>query len=142
MSPDEALKQITIPTPCPADWDRMDGDRHARHCSACNKSVTNLAALTDAEAASLVASRGGSLCARIIRRKDGTIVTRPARFGIRSLMAWVAWTAAILGLVRFFGGSNHPSGVVVGELAPTIPVPAASAPIGTGPGNSPMSCPN
>jgi hypothetical protein len=96
----DILKQITIPTPCHANWDAMTGDNRTRFCQECGKSVVNLAALTEEEATSLV-EQGDDLCAQVTRRKDGTVVTKSTTYRIRSLMMVIAWVAGALGLFRF-----------------------------------------
>jgi hypothetical protein len=42
----DILKQITIPSPCHANWDSMTGDDRTRFCQECGKSVVNLAAVS------------------------------------------------------------------------------------------------
>ena len=51
MNPDELLRQVTIPSPCTADWDSMEGDDYARFCGECGKSVVNFRALSKEKAA-------------------------------------------------------------------------------------------
>src|SRR4051794_5465795 len=75
MNADELLHQVTIPTPCPADWGSMRGDDRKRFCDSCGKHVYNLSAMTAGEAISLIRERGGELCGQIYRRPDGTLVT-------------------------------------------------------------------
>jgi hypothetical protein len=135
MRADELLRQVTIPSPCPADWDSMPGDDRVRSCPTCGKSVTNFEALTQEEAASLLAAGGEDLCGRIVRRKDGTVLTSGGgaarqstrgrvRFRLRSLMAAIAWIAAALGLMRFI--MDHAT-VTAGRIcSPRLAMPPAS----------------
>jgi hypothetical protein len=111
----DILKQITIPTPCHADWASMTGDDRTRYCQECGKSVVNLSALTEEEATSVVEEQGDSLCAQVTRRKDGSVVTaKPhARFGIRSLMIVIAWIAGALGFFKFMANDS----VVLGRMS-------------------------
>ncbi len=69
------VEEIRIATPCEANWDEMAGDERVRSCPACSRAVYNIAAMTSAEAAALIAGREGRLCARVFRRADGTVVT-------------------------------------------------------------------
>ena len=69
------LDDVRIGTPCQASWDEMPGDDRVRSCPACSRAVYNIAAMTSAEAAALIADREGRLCARLFRRADGTVVT-------------------------------------------------------------------
>ncbi len=115
MDDNELLRQITIPAPCPMDWNLMRGDKRVRHCAACGLRVHNLAAMTSAEAAALVRSQGGELCGRVTRNEDGAIITADTRpeprvkrefwqFNIRSLMLVIAGLAAYFGFMRMFSG--------------------------------------
>ena len=69
------LDQVAITTPCTVPWETMPGDERVRHCGQCRQDVFNIAGLTRFEAQRLVADRQGRLCARILRRPDGTVVT-------------------------------------------------------------------
>jgi hypothetical protein len=130
MDADELLRQISIPSPCPADWDAMAGDNLTRHCESCGKSVVNLSAMSKEDAALLV-DHEEDLCARITRRKNGSVVTaRHGQFTIRKLMGIIAWIAAMLGLLRFLGSATTITSGRVCRVppAPTTP-PGGSASI-------------
>jgi hypothetical protein len=75
MDASTILAEIRVATPCRANWDEMPGDDRVRSCPTCSRSVYNIAAMTSAEATSLIAGREGRLCARLYRRADGTLVT-------------------------------------------------------------------
>ncbi len=71
-----ALHQIKVVSPCSVSWDGMKGDQRVRHCDTCNKNVFNLSAMSQDEAATLVAQGSTSeLCVRFYRRDDGTLLT-------------------------------------------------------------------
>jgi hypothetical protein len=81
-----ALHRVEIAIPCTASWDAMQGNDRVRHCGDCNKSVFNLSAMPEAEAAELVAGNSdGRLCVRFYRRQDGTVMTSDC--GARTLPA-------------------------------------------------------
>ena len=68
--------RIDIASPCTASWDKMTGSESVRHCGDCNKSVFNLSAMPEAQAAALMAENtAGQLCVRFYRRGDGTVMT-------------------------------------------------------------------
>jgi hypothetical protein len=77
------LERITIANPCDEDWDAMVGDDRVRMCARCDKQLHDLSRLTRAEATRLVAepAQAGdddaqeSVCVRLVRRSDGTVVT-------------------------------------------------------------------
>lgn len=80
----------------------MTGDDRVRHCDQCNLNVYNFAELTRAEIEELVATREGSLCARLYKRADGTLITKdcPVGFHIRvRRISRIAGAALSVGMV-------------------------------------------
>jgi hypothetical protein len=70
------LRKLAVPIPCTASWDAMQGDERVRHCGLCRKSVYNLSAMPQADAAALLAANAdGGVCVRFYRRSDGTVMT-------------------------------------------------------------------
>ena len=113
MVDNELLNQITIPTPCPMDWNGMSGNDRMRFCDSCGKHVYNFAAMTSGEARALIRGQEGEICGRLSRHSDGTVITadspvealtapRRWQFHIRTIMAVIAGFAALLGLARLF----------------------------------------
>ena len=87
MDPLAVLNDIRIATPCPASWDEMEGGDRARFCLACQTRVYDLSTLTAAEAVSLIERNEGSLCVRLYRRADGTVLTADCPVGLRARAA-------------------------------------------------------
>ncbi len=79
------LDDIRIASPCSADWSKMVGDDHVRHCGECDKDVYNLSALTRSEGERLLLQSEGRLCLRIYRRSDGTVLTADCPVGARRI---------------------------------------------------------
>jgi hypothetical protein len=79
------LDNIRIASPCPVDWEKMQGDDRVRHCEACNLNVYNLTAFTESEIRELVANHSGRLCGRIYQRRDGTVMTQNCPVGMRAV---------------------------------------------------------
>jgi hypothetical protein len=134
MDADERLKQVTIPSPCTADWDAMSGDDRIRHCQACGKPVHNLRAMSTEEAASILATWGDDACCRITKNPDGTVLTAGQgasgqssagglRFRLGTLMAVIAGIAAALGLLR--AAMHEEPAVTMGM--PCLPAQSATA---------------
>lgn len=71
------LDDISIKSPCSADWDSMVGNDVVRFCHHCDLNVHDLSLMTREEALSLVRNSKGRLCLRYLRREDGTIQTAP-----------------------------------------------------------------
>jgi hypothetical protein len=79
-----ALNDIRVASPCTADWDKMIGDERKRFCEACGQSVYNVESLRRDEVANLLA-RGDSVCMRLFRRPDGTLMTADCPVGKRRI---------------------------------------------------------
>ncbi len=80
-----SLDNIRIASPCSARWNAMPGDDRVRFCESCQKHVYNLTAMTAEAATRLIADREGSLCIRLHRRADGTVLTSDCPIGTRQL---------------------------------------------------------
>ncbi|HYH86221.1 MAG TPA: carboxypeptidase-like regulatory domain-containing protein [Pyrinomonadaceae bacterium] len=101
--PKDLLARVRVATPCPASWNKMEGDERVRFCSQCELHVYNLSEMTKQEAESLVAKTEGRLCGRMYRRADGTILTKDCPVGVRALRRRVsrASGAAFAALLSF-----------------------------------------
>ena len=106
------IDSLTIAAPCPASWDDMDGTDRVRHCTLCQQSVYNVAALTRTEATALIEGAAGRVCVRLFRRADGTVMTRDCPVGVlraarRRLAAVVGvWVFLVLVSFAWFGGRS------------------------------------
>jgi hypothetical protein len=79
------LEDLRIASPCSASWEEMSGDDRVRHCAHCDKDVYDVAGLTRSEALALLHEReGASLCLRMYRRADGTVLTADCPLGERT----------------------------------------------------------
>jgi hypothetical protein len=110
------LEQIEIATPCEARWDEMSGDEQVRHCGQCRRSVFNLSAMTRKEAESFIDATEESVCLRLYRREDGTVITSDCPIGLAeraraasqvivraaifAVLFLTAWMAAAMGRPR------------------------------------------
>src|SRR4051812_36350964 len=70
------LELLTIPKPCHASWEAMEGDARVRHCRECHLDVFDLSAMRREEATQLVEEREGHLCVTFWKRADGTVITQ------------------------------------------------------------------
>lgn len=109
----DLLSRMRVASPCPANWEAMEGDERVRFCRLCDLHVYNVSELTRSEAESLVARTGGRLCARLYRRADGTVLTKDCPTGLRAARrragrAAGAAFAAILGLCGVAFGQGKP----------------------------------
>jgi len=69
------LGQLSIPTPCSADWNDLVGDGRRRYCEQCDRNVYDFSKMTATEVGALLATLQGRVCARITWRKDGSLLT-------------------------------------------------------------------
>jgi hypothetical protein len=73
----ELLATVRIATPCPVRWKEMTGDEKRRFCATCRLHVYRLAELRTEEAVALLqASRTERVCAQVVYRLDGTVMTK------------------------------------------------------------------
>ena len=91
------LDQVQVAAPCPASWDDMVGDEHVRFCGKCEKNVYNLSSLPRDEAEALLVAREGSVCVRLFRRQDGTVLTADCPVGVKKRRRRRAAVAAVGG---------------------------------------------
>ena len=77
------LEDVRVASPCSASWDAMIGDERVRFCAQCQKNVYDLSALAREEAEQLLAAHEGTLCVRLYRRADGTVLTTDCPEGRR-----------------------------------------------------------
>lgn len=77
MAPKTFLKNLTVASPCVADWNSMTGNDQVRFCEHCSFEVHNLSAMTRSQAERLVARSNGRLCVQFIQDPDGGPVTMP-----------------------------------------------------------------
>ncbi len=114
--------EVRIASPCEESWESMRGDERARFCQRCQLHVFNLASLGEAEVRALVDQTGGSVCARVYRRRDGTVLTRDCPTGVarlrrrarRGLVAAASLLAALVGFRALGGGPRCTSEVTAG----------------------------
>ncbi len=90
------LDEIRVATPCRADWDKMTGDDKSRFCQSCQKNVYNVAMMSRDEALALIAEKEGSLCVRLSRRADGTLITNDCPVGAQTKRRRRGWTIAAI----------------------------------------------
>lgn len=99
------LKQISVPTPCPAQWDAMQGDAQTRFCTGCRKDVFNLSEMSRREGEDLLTRTDAQVCVFFYPDADGAPLPRedvPSDFPLASRprpVVWRrAWAAALSGL--------------------------------------------
>lgn len=77
------VNKLQVAKPCNIGWETMSGDERTRLCSACKLNVYNLSGMTVSEAEHLIEAREGRVCIRMVRRLDGTVLTKDCPVGLR-----------------------------------------------------------
>jgi len=100
------LDNVRVASPCPANWDDMNGNEKMRFCSQCQLNVYNLSGMTRREAEELITNAEGRLCVRYYKRADGSIITQNCPVGLQALKRRVsrAATAFFSAVIGFLGG--------------------------------------
>jgi ankyrin repeat protein len=88
------LKNLTIPSPCTADWNSMTGNEQVRFCEHCSFEVHNLSNMTRAQAERLVARSNGRLCVQYIQDPSGGPITLPVGQKLHRISRRVSQIAA------------------------------------------------
>lgn len=87
MGTRDPLDAIEVASPCTVPWSGMAGDERVRFCGECRKHVYDVAEMTADEARALITKHEAkSVCVRLTRRADGTVVTGGCRARLRA--AW------------------------------------------------------
>ena len=106
MTAPHPFDRIRVARPCNSSWDLMTGDGRKRHCSNCSKDVYNVEGLSRDEAMDLLMEGEGTVCMRLYRRPDGTILTADCqgsravvgRSRLKVVAAAAAAAVAVVGL--------------------------------------------
>lgn len=91
----ELLTTVRIVSPCPMRWSELDGDDRKRFCGQCRQHVYRLSELRTDEVLSLLrASKTERVCAQLVYRLDGTVLTKDCAS---------AWSVGVTQSVRHLG---------------------------------------
>lgn len=120
MKNSSPLSNISVASPCVADWNSMVGDEKIRHCEHCRMNVYNLSAMSAQEASDLVSQKSGRLCVRFYRRSDGTVLTQDCPVGRRTFREkvarrWLALSACIVTLMTGLMGCKKEETALMGK---------------------------
>lgn len=122
---DSPLNNLSIASPCSADWNEMYGDDRKRFCGDCKLNVYNLSGMTRDEAETLVMNAEGRLCVRLYKRADGSVITADCPIGwakVKQRTKLWATAAASLLMALFTGvlfvSAFSKQKTIVGKLVP------------------------
>lgn len=108
--------------PCNQPWDAMQGDDRKRFCASCSQFVWNVAEMTEDEVIDLMGSEAA--CLRLLRREDGTVITRECR---RSAAPRVVVALALGAAATTTAMLAYPGGSAAADSPPSQPTPAESS---------------
>ena len=99
-----SLDLVQIASPCHVSWDEMTGDstygaERRRFCRHCNLHVYNVSDMPRAEAEAFISQAEGRTCIRMVRREDGTVLTRDCPVGLRAVRQRLVRAVAALASV-------------------------------------------
>ena len=94
MAPKNFLNNLTVSSPCTADWNSMVGNDQVRFCEHCSLQVHNLSLMTRNQAQRLVARSNGRLCVRYHQDPEGKPMTSPVRQKLHRINRRVSRIAA------------------------------------------------
>jgi hypothetical protein len=112
------LDNLRIAAPCKADWNEMVGDDRVRYCGQCEKNVYNLSTLPRADAEAFLVEREGTVCVRMYKRSDGTVLTADCPVGVRRRRRRRVAVAALGGGLMAAAASMGSRSTVMGGIAP------------------------
>jgi hypothetical protein len=132
---DNPLNNIKIASPCPANWDAMNGSDKVRFCGECKLNVYNLSGMNKVEAENLLRNTEGRLCVRYFKRADGTVITQDCPVGWRAMKKRVSNFAVaictlLLGILGTFAftSDNKNNGKLIARLIPVLTTPTPAPP--------------
>jgi hypothetical protein len=121
---DSPLNNLSVASPCSADWEEMYGDDRKRFCGDCKLNVYNLSGMTQDEAETLVMNAEGRLCVRFYRRADGSVITADCPVGWAKVKQRTkVWATAVASLLMalftgvLFVSAFSKQKTIVGKLA-------------------------
>lgn len=94
MPPKLFLKNLTVPSPCKADWNSMKGNDQVRFCEHCELSVHNLSQMTRHQAQRLVGRSNGRLCVQFVSDANGKPLLAEAGIKLHRISRRVSRIAA------------------------------------------------
>lgn len=128
---DSPLNNISIASPCSADWNEMYGDDRKRFCGDCKLNVYNLSGMTRDDAEALLMNAEGRLCVRFYKRADGSVITQDCPVGWakvkqRTKLFATAVASLVMALLTgiFFVSAFSKSRTTMGEIASPLLTPS------------------
>ena len=111
--------QLSIPTPCHEDWDKMTPNQQGRFCGSCAKTVVDFSAMTDAQLIGYFENlKNENVCGRVYPDQLNRNLQKPEPIGKRKKLYWLWQYAAALVLFFTKGAQAKAQGEIKGKIAP------------------------
>ena len=95
---------LHIPVPCHEDWSAMQPEEQGRHCAACQKTVVDFTAMSDAQVVAYMSRAGSQVCGRFAPDQLGRKLEEPAPV---KRNRWVGWQLVLAGALLTADGSKR-----------------------------------
>lgn len=134
MNNDDIFRSLRVGTPCHMKFDELEGDGSKRWCGECRLHVYDFAQLTRGEVTDLVTTAEGRLCGRVVRREDGTMLTkdcgpvRRRKYRLSAAAAALLVTLAPFGLTACARGTVEGAGTEPPDVTPSQVDPGPELP--------------
>ena len=115
---------IAIPQPCHEKWKHMQPTATGRHCAACQESVVDFTAMSDAEVVAFLDRYPAVSCGRFSENQMDRPLYVPVPVAARSWRRWIAAWTTVLGLSQLF--APKASGQEIYRSSTGGPIPGAS----------------
>ena len=123
----DPIRTVRIAAPCTVAWESMQGDARVRHCTLCDLNVYNFAEMTREEVRQLLLRTEGRICGRMVRRTDGTLITRDCPSALRAMRrrlsrAASAVMAALMGVASLASASTTGAAPSPGKVQSNVKI--------------------
>jgi hypothetical protein len=129
VAPKTFLSNISVASPCKADWNSMSGNDQVRFCQHCNLNVHHLSMMSRNQAERLVASANGRLCIRYVRDPGGRFLPLPVKQKLHRIGRRASRIAAGIFTATISISSASAQSPSSGSRLRDVQVPSASEPV-------------
>lgn len=111
--------QLSIPTPCHENWDKMTPNQQGRFCGSCAKTVVDFSAMTDAQLINYFENlKNENVCGRVYPDQLNRDLQKPEPIGKRKKLHWIWQYVAAFVLFFTKGVQVKAQGEIKGKIAP------------------------
>ncbi len=113
--------QLSIPTPCHEDWNKMTPNQQGRFCGSCAKTVVDFSAMTDAQLIGYFENlKNENVCGRVYPDQLNRDLQKPEPMVKRKKLYWLWQYAAAFVLFFTKGAQVKAQGDIRGKIAPKV----------------------